>query len=174
MGRSAGWTETLAAGLLAGVAATAAMDGYWRVMKRVRPLPARGDEPAPSRVAADLLRRSGFGNPNRRARHTGGQALHWAYGMGWGIAAAAARRAGFRLDIGLGQPLGAALELGGDLGGMDALGYARHPREYPPNVIAQAFGGHAVYGAALWASLEAWDRVRHGRRGGRLRWPRAA
>lgn len=174
MGRSAGWAETIAAGLLAGVAATAAMDAYWRVMKRMRPLPARGDEPAPSRVAADLLRRSGFGNPNRRARQTGGQAVHWAYGIGWGIATAAARRGGIRLDIGFGQPLGAALELGGDLWGLYALGYARHPGEYPPDVIAQSFGGHAVYGAALWASLEAWDRVIRGRRPRRLRWPRAA
>lgn len=174
MPRSSDWGGTIAAGLIAGVAATFAMDGYWRVVKQIRPVPARGDEPAPSRVAADLLRRSGFRHPSRQARQMGGQTIHWTYGIAWGVATAVARHAGLRLDFAFGQPLGAALELGGDLYGVYWLGYARHPREYPPSLILQSFGGHAVYGAVLWACLETCNRLSRSDLGERLGLPRAA
>lgn len=174
MARQSDWSGTIAAGLIAGVAATYAMDAYWRLVKQLRPVPARGDEPAPSRVAASLLRRSGFRHPSRQARQIGGQTIHWSYGIAWGVLTAVARRAGLRLDFALGQPLGAALELGGDLYGVYWLGYARHPREYPASLILQSFGGHAVYGAALWAGLETCKRLSHSDLGQRIGLPSAA
>lgn len=174
MARSSDWGDTIAAGLLAGAAATYAMDGYWRLIKNLRPMPARGEEPAPSRVAADFLRRAGFRRPSRQTRQTGGQVVHWGYGLGWGVLAALARRAGLKLDYGFGQPLGAALELGGDLYGVYWLGYARHPKEYPRSLIWQSFGGHAVYGAALWASLAGWRQLTQSHFGERLGLARAA
>ncbi len=160
MAQNREWAASVAAGLLAGVGATAAMDGYWAVLAHLTPEKPSG-EPVTNRLAGDLLRRAG-GHPSAPARQTAGNALHWTYGIAWGAVAGLARYGGVRLDAGFGQPLGAALELGGDQYGLYALGYARHPREYPAGTLAKSFGAHAVYGLVLWLGLESVSRLRHG------------
>ncbi len=106
------------------------------------------------------------------ARQTAGNALHWTYGIAWGAVAGVARHGGLRLDAGFGQLLGAALELGGDQYGLYALGYARHPREYPASTLAKSYAAHAVHGWVLWAGLESVHRLGYGkaRRAGKLAW----
>lgn len=170
MAQNHAWAANAAAGVAAGVAATAAMDGYWALMARFRPEKSRG-EPATSRIAGDLLRRAGL-RPSSVARQAAGNVLHWTYGIAWGAVAGVARRGGLRLDAGFGQPLGAALELGGDQYGLYALGYARHPREYPASTLAKSYAAHAVYGLVLWAGLESVHRLRRRkeRRAGKLPW----
>ncbi len=173
MAQRGDWAATLAAGLLVGATATAAMDGYWAVLARLRPPPTSREEPATQRIAEDLMRRVGL-RPSRRARRLGGQIVHWGDGIAWAVVAALARRAEVRLDAAFGQPLGAALEVGGDMYGLYFFGYAGPPRVYPAGVIARDFGAHAVYGLALWASLETVHDLSRSNLAERLHLPRAA
>ena len=153
-------TRNVLVGLAAGAAATAAMNGFWAGLARIRPPSSgSGDEPTTVKVARRGLRRVGVKSPSKQTREIGGQVVHWSYGTNWGMMAGLARSAGIPLDWGYGLPLGAALWALGDLWMTYAIGVAKHPREYPMHAHALALGAHLVYGSALWATSSALSKM---------------
>lgn len=170
------WTGSLLAGAAAGVAGTLAMNAYWRAVKKAQPASRKksAEEPITHKVAADLLKKAGIAAPSRRARAVGGDVVHWSYGVTWGILAGLARQAGLKLDVAYGLPFGAALWAGGDVWALYKLGYAKHPREYPPHAHALALAAHLTYGMGVWAALTGLHQLTHTHLAERAGLPRAA
>lgn len=159
--------SNLLLGLAAGLAATAAMDAYWKALRTLQPeaMAANShEEPTTVKVARRALRRVGVAKPSSQTRAIGGQMVHWGYGASWGLITGLARAADIRLDWGFGQLLGAGLWAGGDIWMLYRLDLARHPREYPARVHASALGAHLAYGLALWATVESLGKLQKPRR----------
>ncbi len=151
----------ITAGILAGLAGTAAMNAFWATEAKITHRKRNPDESSTTRIAADLLRRFGASAPARTARRTGGRVVHWGYGAAWGAIAGGLGSVGVRLDIGGGLPLGAALWAAGDEWALYKLGYAKHPREYPMRSHLESLAAHLAYGAGLWAALAAERKLGH-------------
>lgn len=82
---------TLGLGMLAGLAGTAAMTAFQKLVEM--PITGRGDSYAP----ADFAERVFSVSPNnRRARKRLNYAVHFGIGTGWGVAYAIASRSGLK------------------------------------------------------------------------------
>jgi hypothetical protein len=86
-------------------------------------------------------------DPDQKTR--AGTALHWAYGVAWGIGyALLARRLG-HASAARGTALGVALWAIGDEIIVPALGFAPRPQRFPVSTHAKAFGAHVAYGLGV-------------------------
>ncbi len=159
---AANWQANLATGLLAGIAGTLLMNGYFGLVKRLfKPQPSSGQSglPTTAKVAEKVIKTAGIKQPSRELLLSGGNAVHWGYGITWGAIAGLSRLTPVPLDAFAGQPLGAALWAFGDLWMLYKLGFAKHPREYPTSLHAKALGAHLVYGAGVWLTLEGLSKL---------------
>lgn len=148
--------RNLAAGLVAGLAGVAAMDGYWKLMAMAKPEWMQSDEePSTHKLVRKTLRKAGVRSPSSQVREKGGKAVHWGYGAAWGMVAGASRAAGAPLTWGGGVAFGAGLWALSDEWMLHKLDLARHPREYPMHTHATALGAHLAYGVGVWAAMKA-------------------
>lgn len=152
----------LAIGICAGLAGTALMGAFFAATKKLAPASGgtEQEEPTTNKVATRVLNKAGVRYPSRKVRNVGGQVVHWTYGAAWGALAGLARSAGVRLAFAGGQPLGAGLWAAGDVWLLYKIGLARHPREYPKSVHAQALGAHLAYGLGVWSTFALAHQLR--------------
>jgi hypothetical protein len=149
-----------ARGFVAGAAGTAVMTGYQLAVAKARgrplstPVPRTWAEaPAPAQVAKRILGR----RVTKQQAPLLTNALHWLYGISWGVAygtAAAVVRPSAAAGAGV---------LGGGLWGLSyaelvPLGIYQPPWEYPPAELALDLSYHLVYGAGVAAAYAALDR----------------
>jgi hypothetical protein len=147
-------------GLVAGLAATTAMNlGYWlerRVRRNVDGPLDYDDSNVPALVAAKILRRSDLSD---KASFRLGLAVHWGYGSLFGLAAVPLNR-----KFG---PVGAtAIYWGGMMtmacGMFPLLGDTPPPWRWRNDVIVTSAGQHLVYAATTTAVLRALTRRQSG------------
>lgn len=154
--------RSLFRGLVAGVAGTAAMTAAQLVAAKLRgqdggtPVPESWeDAPAPAQVAKKGAAALGEGD-RIRTEHVPAltNAMHWAYGVGWGaVYGLAARRA-------RPTPVAGAAALGGGIWAAQyaelvPLGISPPPWELPPQELALDLSFHAVYAGAVAAAYAA-------------------
>lgn len=89
--KTAALAQSIGAGLLAGLAGTAAMTASSRLEARLR---RRHAPPATAPVAKNALGIESFRSPAAEARFA--ELAHWGYGAGWGVVHGALRALGFR------------------------------------------------------------------------------
>jgi len=82
----------------------------------------------------------------RGEKHTGGTALHYAYGVSMGALYGAAAELAPVVAAGAGLPYGVSIWVVADEGIVPALGLSKQSSEYPLSVHAYALASHAVYG----------------------------
>ncbi|HZQ82601.1 MAG TPA: hypothetical protein VFB25_11560 [Gaiellaceae bacterium] len=156
MVNAGGMLKSLARGLVAGFAGTAVMTAYQLAVAKAQgkplatPVPHRwADAPPPAQVAkkaADLV-----GQGRRFTREDVPlltNAMHWLYGVGWGLVYGAAPVNG--LVFGSAVWAAAYAEL-------VPLGIYKPPWEYEPKELALDWSYHAVYGVAVAAAYAALD-----------------
>jgi hypothetical protein len=148
---------TLARGLAAGVAGTAAMDGWYEVLKRLRngtkPKPAAGPKdwtaaPAPAQVARLAIRAVTKRDVPIEYIGVLTNVTHWGYGISWGVLYAGADRALRR------NPLRSGVRFGTTVWG---IGYVILPAlklykpiwRYPPRTLAIDLSYHLAYGLGV-------------------------
>ena len=78
-----------------------------------------------------------------------GTALHWAYGLGWGVLYALVRKRARPLARAGGLPFAALFFLVGDEGVNWALGTTPPPQEFPWEAHARGLAGHAIFIAVV-------------------------
>lgn len=146
--RAIGW-KVLAAGAVAGVAATAVTGWYQAVAAPL--LGQDGGDGDPANVqAADSASEVATGAPvDRPYRQGAGSLVHYATGMALGIgyAAAAVRAPAVTRGFGVAFGLGVALVLDDLL--VPAFGWGDWPQETPAATHAYGLSTHAVFGAVL-------------------------
>lgn len=150
-------------GLGAGYAATAVMDASQTTVipaisswaegylsqeqgeQQEGPSEGQAEESSPVKVARRGASFLGV-ELNQQGAETWGNRVHWAYGIGWGIAYPLFyRRPGLRSGL----TYGAGLWLGSDELLLWGLGVAKAPSQYPPKTHFQALAAHLVYGVTL-------------------------
>jgi hypothetical protein len=155
--------RSLARGLVAGLAGTAAMTAYQLAVAKAQgkplqtPVPHRwADAPAPAQVAKRLA--DAVGRGRRLTREDVpflANAMHWLYGVGWGVAFGLATDADHPLTEGaaFGTAVWAA-----SYAQLVPLGIYRPPWKYPPRELALDLSYHLVYGVAAAGTMGAIDR----------------
>src|SRR4051812_13566634 len=149
--------KSLARGLVAGVAGTAAMTAYQLAVAKAQgkplatPVPHRwADAPAPAQVAkraADAL-----GQGRRFTREDVpmlANAMHWLYGVSWGALYGAVPGGGLAFGTTVWASSYAELV---------PLGIYKPPWEYEPKELALDWSYHAVYGLGVAAAFAALRR----------------
>lgn len=145
------YARAAAAGMLAGLAAGAVMNGFQTMWSTAAGQDSDA-EPATTK-AADRAARAVTGSPvPNRWRDAADPAVHYATAAALGLGYALAAEAGWAVTAGFGAPFGAAVALVLDEGLVPALGLASSPAEAPPAVHASALASHLVFGVALEAS----------------------
>jgi putative membrane protein len=141
----------VAAGVVGGLVASAAMDQFQVLVKKVQkpqnaePPSAEG-EPATVRAAEGLVEPVLHRKLTEDEKKVAGPAMHYAMGaVSGGIYGAVA--AAFPVAAaGFGSLFGAVLWAIADEVVVPALGLSKSPTEYPPEVHANALASHVVYG----------------------------
>lgn len=147
--------RNLAVGLLAGLAGTAVMDQYWRVLAKTKPdWVTSGEEPSTQKAARKLLQNVGVRSPSRRIRKRGGEAVHWGTGLTWGLAVGAASAAGVPITWGGGQLFGTGVWALSDEWLKYKMELGKHPRERSRRDHVSALGAHLSYGLGVWAVMK--------------------
>ncbi|MGH9466621.1 MAG: hypothetical protein ACRD1Y_04645 [Terriglobales bacterium] len=155
---------------MAGVAGTAAMDEYWRILRKTKPEWVKSEEePTSHKVVRRAMQKAGVRSPSRAVRESGGKAVHWTYGAGWGMVVGVSRAAGVPFTWGGGLAFGAGLWALSDEWMLYKLELAKHPKEYPMRTHATALGAHLVYGVGVWAAMKALGGLAGGKKHGFLR-----
>ena len=155
---------SLGRGLAAGAAGTAAMTAYQLAVAKAQgkpletPVPRTwADAPPPAQVVKKAAEAVGKGRSvTKRDVPLVTNAMHWGYGLSWGIAYGLAAR---RLRP---SPLAGAAALGGGVWAaayaeLVPLGIYKPPWEYPAKELGLDLSYHLVYGAgvaAVYAALE--------------------
>jgi hypothetical protein len=162
--------RSLARGVVAGAAGTAAMTAYQLAVARAQgkplgtPVPHRwADAPAPAQLAKKAADAVGQGRRFTREdvpRLT--NAMHWLYGITWGVAYAARPTPGPAFGAGVWATSYAELV---------PLGIYRPPWKYPGKELALDLSYHLVYGLTVAAVFSALDPERATMLG-RVRQPR--
>jgi hypothetical protein len=158
----------IAVGLAAGACGTAAMTAVQLAEQRLRGTggghPRRWEEaPAPAQVA-ERVSEGVFQRrlPLERAPFLA-NAVHWAYGIGWGAAFGIMDR-----SLRPALPLAAAGFGTGvwasSYAVLPAMGIYEPPWRYPARTLLIDLGRHLVYGAGVAASFRAADRAVSARR----------
>lgn len=143
------WWKPVAAGMIAGVAATAAMSVFQTAAAKPFGQEGSDEEPA-NEKAADSASALATGKPvsapNKKAA---GSLVHYATGtaLGVGYALAAARAPAVTRGFGVPFGLGVALVLDDLL--VPAFGWGEWPTETGAATHAYGLTSHAVFGAAL-------------------------
>jgi hypothetical protein len=163
-GRRGGRRVQLGRSLGAGIVGTAVMTGYQLAVARARGGPVRqrvprtwAEAPAPARVARELAVTTGHGSwLTKKRAPAANDAVHWAYGVGWGtLYGLLARRRG--------ESAAGAATLGAGLWGLSyaalvPAGIYEPPWRYPLKELSIDLSYHLVYGAAVAGTLAALDR----------------
>ncbi|HEX9987396.1 MAG TPA: DUF1440 domain-containing protein [Chloroflexia bacterium] len=147
------------AGMLAGAAATAAMDGYWAIVRnepgeRPEQKPKRGDdnqekEEPSTQIIADKVSKAVTGREvPKKHKAEAGVAVHYATGLLWGAAFGALAARIPRLGIVAGLIYGVFIWLALDEIGLRALNIAPDADEVPLEEHVQALGAHLIFGGA--------------------------
>jgi uncharacterized membrane protein YagU involved in acid resistance len=150
--------------LAAGIAGTAAMTAYQLAVRKARgqrldtPVPRTWAEaPAPAQVVKKAAEAVGHGRDITKKdvpRLT--NAMHWGYGIWWGLVYGLFARRLAPDAIGGGAALGAAL-WGASYAELVPLGVYKPPWKYPPQELALDLSYHLVYGAAVAGIYELLD-----------------
>jgi putative membrane protein len=154
----------MAAGVLAGLAASWVMNQF----QQMRPESRRDqqgngksqrdpqehkveqssdNEPATVKTAELVSQRVFEHDLSPQEKQVAGPAVHYAYGAVVGGLYGGLAELLPGVGAGLGLPFGFALWLLGDEVAVPALGLAKPPLEYPPEVHADALAAHFMYGA---------------------------
>ena len=157
----------MAAGLLAGAAASWAMNQFQAMRPRRRfdsgSGPAEressaggggspqkrqesGEENATVKTAAAISRNLFHHELTDREKQLAGPVVHYGYGAVIGALYGGLAELLPIVRAGMGLPFGFALWLAGDEVAVPALGLAKPPTEYPPEVHADALAAHFMYG----------------------------
>lgn len=146
--------RTVARGLLAGAAGTAAMTAAQTAY-----LKARGEEPSTTpaevgrRIVEGVLQRDV--PPERMGALN--NVMHWLYGTSWGALFGLAHACRRSSPLGDGAPF-AALVWGASLVELPAMGLAPPVWDYPRDQLASDAGFHLVYGLGVAAAYAVLDR----------------
>ena len=180
----------LAAGLVAGLAATYVMTHFQELVRkageeaeaggRIRPSAAlrqtreggeRGrkkkGEDATVKAASRLSRTLFHHELTREEKKTAGPAMHYGFGILTGGAYGALAEVAPAVTRGVGAPFGTAVWLGADEVAVPAFRLSGPPWESPPSVHARALAAHLVYGL----TTEGVRRLRAARLLGRAQEP---
>lgn len=156
---------TLLKGAAAGAIATWAMGKATTWMyewesrdARDREESARGGESAYARAAERIAESAGVELEQSQASR-GGVAIHWATGIGAGVAYAAARQRWPAVASANGLPFGIGFFLLVDEGMNTAFGLTPPPGAFPWQAHARGVGGHIVYGMLTDLVLRRLDRL---------------
>ena len=149
--------KSLLRGVAAGIAGTAAMTAYQLAVAKAQgkplatPVPHRwADAPVPAQVAKKAADRLGQGRRfTRDDVPLLTNAMHWLYGVSWGVVYAGAPVNGLVFGTGVWASSYAELV---------PLGIYKPPWEYPAEELALDWSYHAVYGLAVAAAYAALDR----------------
>ena len=143
------WWKILAAGVVAGVAATAATSLF---QAAAAPAFGQGDsehDPANVKAAQDAAEvTTGEPFPDNR-KGAAGSMVHYATGLTLGLGYAAAAAVTPRVTTGFGMPFGVAVALLLDELLVPAFGWGGWPDETPAATHAYSLATHAVFGAVL-------------------------
>ena len=152
-------------GAIAGAAATWLMGQVtaWMYEREDRQARAREDRARGGTTAYEGAAEKGAELVNvqlsEEARGQAGSAIHWATGIGAGIAYALLRRRWDRVAAGKGLPFGTAFFLTVDELTNPLLGLTPGPQAFPWQAHARGLGGHLAFGLATELALEGLDRV---------------
>jgi hypothetical protein len=105
------------------------------------------DENATVKTAQRLSRKLFEHELTQPEKQVAGPAVHYAYGSMMGALYGGLSELLPVTSAGLGLPFGFALWLLGDEIAVPALGLGKHPKEYSPEVHADALAAHFMYGA---------------------------
>jgi len=147
-------------GVVAGAAASFAMDLYWKAAQNVmgarpeqKPKPGstneQKDEPS-TQIVADKASDIATGHPvPKKEKAAAGVAVHYSTGVSFGglFGLLASRKTGWGLLAGL--LYGAAIWLGFDEIALRVLHIGPEPQDVPVSQHVEALGAHLVYGASL-------------------------
>ena len=163
----------LAAGVIAGLVASAAMNQFQKRLSKMlagenRSHGTQSLQPGtPGHGAGRMLEERGKDDPNDDAaerlanvvsvgvanheldedtKATAGTLLHYGFGMSMGALYGAVAEIVPQTTAGAGTLFGAAVWLGADEGVTPLLGLSKSASEYPLSVHAAAFASHIVYG----------------------------
>lgn len=142
-------TASVAKGLIAGAAGTAAMTAFQMVEMKLT-------DRSPSTAPADAVETVLDVEPkSEQAEQRLSNLTHWSYGTGWGAVRGLMGAAG----VGNTGATGAlfALVWGSGLTMLPALGVAPKPTEWGPKALAMDAAMHAVYAGTVSAVYEALD-----------------
>lgn len=152
-------------GALAGAAATWAMGRVTTYLYEHEPRDARRSEDeargGDTAYAAAVEKAAGAVGVEvtDEQKAAGGQALHWALGMGAGAMYGALRPRVPAAGAAGGLLFGAAFWLVTDEGAVPALGLTPGPTAFPWETHARGLAGHLVFGATADAALNALEAV---------------
>lgn len=143
------WWKVLAAGVVAGVAATAATSLFQALAAPA--LGQDGGDKDPANVqAADSASELATGAPvDRPYRAAAGSLVHYATGIALGVGYAAAAARAPLVTRGFGVPFGLGVALVLDDLLVPAFGWGEWPQDTPAATHAYGLSTHAVFGAAL-------------------------
>lgn len=158
----------IAAGAIAGVAGSLAMNQFQRVVAWANggreaddatgggPRTGRGPQPAQAignasedastRIANAALATVGQELTDPRAKQKAGEAVHLAFGAVSGALYGAAAELEPRVTAGAGMPFGTLVWAAADEGFVPALGLSRGPGEVSSGLLAYGLCSHFVYG----------------------------
>ena len=157
--------STMLKGAAAGAAATAVMNQVTTWMyehesdaAREREDRARGGRTAYVSAASRLAGTAGV-ELDEAQKAQAGTALHWATGIGAGVAYAVARQRWPAVARANGLPFGIGFFLLVDEGVNTALRFTPPPRAFPWQAHARGAAGHVVFGLVTHAVLAGLDRL---------------
>ena len=132
------------AGLVAGLAASIAMDGFQRIVSAM----SKPDASEPStEKAADRISAAATGAPIAQAdRPAAGQVVHYLTGLGLGLAYGVAAEYSDAVTAGSGSAFGSATAALLDEGVVPALGLGPAPWQTSASTHAYSGGAHLVFG----------------------------
>ena len=139
------------AGLLAGLAAGAAMNGFQAAWSSATGQRSAG-EPTTTKAADRLAEATTGHKVPERYRGAADPAVHYATAAALGLAYALVAEAWRPVTAGAGTLFGLGTAAVLDEGLVPALGLAAPPAETPPATHAYALASHLVFGAALEAA----------------------
>lgn len=143
-------------GLVAGIAASFAMDRYQALVAPPQP---SGGEPA-TQQAADGIARTATGAPLSPARKPlGGALIHYAVGAALGASYGLAAVVDPRVTRGFGTTFASATWVLLDEGAVPATGLGEAPWRAPPAAQVYGLASHLVFGIATEATRRLADRL---------------
>lgn len=148
------WWKIAAAGIVAGVAATAATSLYQAAAAPAFGLGDSDGDPANVQAAQDASR-AVTGEPVPLAqKDVAGSAVHYATGIALGVGYAAAAAAWPRVTAGFGVPFGLAVAVVPDDLAVPAFGWGDWPAQTDLATHAYGLTSHALFGAVLEAGRQ--------------------